>query len=60
MRAKVFWEYLNSIEQQWVIKCKRYHLNEHWGCTPIKELTGQLNEEFKRVSTSAAKNYPVP
>ncbi|MFH1674851.1 MAG: AAA family ATPase [Pseudomonadota bacterium] len=59
-RATLFGEYLNNLEQQWIVKCNRYKLNADWGDNLIKELTNRLNKEFDSVAVSAAKNYPIP
>lgn len=55
-RIKVFFEYIDRIEELWVVECKRRTVSSCWCKEVVKNIVHQLQGEFDRVLTSAAKN----
>jgi len=57
-RAKIFLNYLNNIEQNWIVNCKRFKLQNYWEKEIIgKQIIPKAEKQFEWVLHSAEKQY---
>lgn len=57
-RVRQFMEYLNVIEEKWVVQCKRYQVGSGWDEQVIKvHIFPTLEANLVRVAASAAKTF---
>ncbi len=57
-RIRHFFEYLNTIEEKWVVQCKRYHVGNGWDEQVVKmHLLPALDVNLKKVAEDVKRRF---